>query len=172
VSSLILVLRAVAGHAGQAHLHAHIAKSLRHQLPCVVNNPFELRATGVRVGIGGFAALAAGQLVDGDAGLAALDVPQRLVDAADGIVQYRAVFPVRAVVAGLPDVFDAIGGFADEERLEISLHCGLHQVGALREGGTAVAVKAVLVGGDLSLMRGMGMARVARSVCASARVKR
>src|ERR1700680_2675101 len=30
-SPLIFVLRAVAGHAGQAHLHAHIAKSLRHQ---------------------------------------------------------------------------------------------------------------------------------------------
>jgi hypothetical protein len=71
-SSLILVLRAVAGHAGQAHLHAHIAKSLCHQLPCVVHNLFELSATGVRVGIGGFAALAAGQLVDGHAGLAAL----------------------------------------------------------------------------------------------------
>ena len=128
------MLRAVACHARQAHLHAHIAKSLRHQLPCVVNDLFEVGATGVRVGIGGFAALAASQLVDGHAGLAALDVPQSLVDAADGIVQYRAVFPVRAVVAGLPDVFDAIGGFADEERLEVSLDCGLHQVGALREG--------------------------------------
>ena len=71
-------------------------------------------------------------------------------------------------------------GLADQERLEVLLHRRLHQVGALREGGAAVAVQAVLVGGDLdhrraatpagcvaitltSLIFGDGMPRVARS---------
>ena len=36
-----------------------------------------------------------------------------------------------------------------QERLEVLLDRRLHQVGALREGGAAVAVEAVLVGGDL-----------------------
>ena len=110
---------------------------------------WNLGAGGVRVAIDGLAALAAEQLIDRHAGLAALDVPQRLVDAADGVVQHRAVAPVGAVVAGLPDVVDAVGGLADQERLQILLDRGIDQVGALREGGAAVAVQAVLVGGDL-----------------------
>ena len=115
----------------------------------VVDDFCKFGAAGVGVGVGGFAALAAGELIDGHAGLAALDVPQRLVDAADGVVEHGAVLPVGAVVAGLPDVFDAVGGFAEQERLEVFLDRGLDQVGALREGGAAVAIEAVLVGGDL-----------------------
>ena len=82
-------------------------------------------------------------------GLAALDVPQRLVDAADGVVQHRAVAPVGAVVHRLPDVVDAVGGLADQERLQILLDGRHDQVGALREGAAAVAVQAVLIGDDL-----------------------
>jgi len=33
--------------------------------------------------------------------------------------------------------------------LQIFLHRGLHQVGALREGGATVTVESVLIGGDL-----------------------
>ena len=141
--------RTIAGHAGHADLDAHVAEALRDIALRAVDDFREFGAVGVAVGVDGFAALAAGQLIDRHAGLAAFDVPQRLIDAADGVVQDRAVFPVRAVVAGLPDVLDAVGGLAEEERLQISLDGGLDQVGALGEGGAAVAVEAVLVGGDL-----------------------
>ena len=102
----------------------------------------------MRVGVGRLAAFAADQLVDGHVGLPALDVPERLVDAADGVVQRRAVAPVGAVVARLPDVLDAVHRLADEERLEVALDRRVDQVGALREGAAAVAVEAVLVGHD------------------------
>ena len=126
-----------------------MAESLRHKAFRAFDHRLKFRAIGMRVGIDGFAAFAAGELIDGHAGLAPLDVPQRLVDAADGVVQHRTVLPVGAVVAGLPDVLDPVGGLAQQKRLEIFLHGGLHQVGALGERGAAVAVEAILVGGDL-----------------------
>ena len=49
----------------------------------------------------------------------------------------------------MPDVFDPVRRLAQEERLEVPLHRGLHEVGALREGGATVPVEAILVGGDL-----------------------
>jgi len=57
--------------------------------------------------------------------------------------------PIGTVVAGLPGVLDAVGRLADQQRFEILLDCGRHQVGALGEGRAAVAVKAVLIGDDL-----------------------
>ena len=147
-AAVFLVLRAIAGHTRQADLHADMTPALRHVFLRVVDDFFELGAAGVGVGVGGFPAFSSGELIDRHAGLAALDVPERLVDAADGVVENGAVFPVRAVVAGLPDVFDAVGGFPQQKGLEVFLDRGLDQVGALRERGAAVAVKAVLIGGD------------------------
>ena len=52
------VLRAVARHARQAHLHAHITPSLGHVLARIFDHFFEFGAAGMGVGVGGFAALA------------------------------------------------------------------------------------------------------------------
>ena len=101
------------------------------------------------VAVGRLAAFSAQELVDGQPRLAALDVPEGHVHPADGIVQDRAVPPVGAIVAGLPGVIDPVGRLAHQERLQVSLHRGNHQVRPLREGGASVAVKAVLVGEDL-----------------------
>ena len=105
------------------------------------------------VAVGGLAALAAQQLIDRHPGLAALDVPQRLIHAADGVVQHRAVPPVGAVVARLPGIVDPVGGLADQERLQILFDRRHHQVGALREGAAAIAVKSVLIGRILTTTR-------------------
>jgi len=136
------------------------------------------------VGIGGLPAFAAHQLIDRHARLAALDIPERLVDAADGAVQHRPVLPVRAVVAGLPDIFDAIRGLASRNGFRYFSRPGFTRSARLRESGAAVAVEAILVGGDLttvsrtpagwdsitpmSLMRGAGRARVARATASCA----
>src|ERR1035438_215769 len=143
------VRTAVAGHAGNADLHADVAESLRHEAARGLHYVGEIGAAGVGVTVDGLAAFSARKLVHRHAGLPALDVPERLVHAADGVVQHRAVLPVGAVVTGLPDVFDAVGVLAHQERLQVAFHRRLHQVGALREGGAAVAVETVLVGSDL-----------------------
>src|SRR5262245_20457728 len=101
------------------------------------------------ISIGGFPAFASEQLVNGHPRLPSLDVPKRLVDAANGVVQHRAIAPVRAVVARLPDIVDAIGGLAHEEGLEVSVNRGIDQIGALRKGAAAVAIEAILIGRDL-----------------------
>src|SRR5262249_21498257 len=109
----------------------------------------DLGALRVPITVRRLTALAAEQLIDGKARLAALDVPQRLVHAADRVVQHRAIAPVRAVIAGLPGVIDAVGRLAGEERLEIFLHSRNDKVRTLREGGATIAVKSRLIGGDL-----------------------
>src|SRR4051812_24830375 len=38
----------------------------------------------------------------------------------------------------------------EQERLEVALHGGFHQIGALRERATAIAIKPALVGDDLN----------------------
>ena len=126
-----------------------MAEAAFHELARIVDDFRNLAAVGVRVAINSLAALSAQHLVHRHAGLAALDVPERLVDAADGVVQHRPVAPVRAVVAGLPGVFDAVRRLADEKRLQILLNCRVHQLRPLREGRAAVAVEAVLIGSDL-----------------------
>ena len=106
-------------------------------------------AVGMTIEVHRFARLAAQKLEHRHAGHAALDVPQRLVDAANGVVFHRAVAPVGGVVGHLPDVFDTVDGAAHQQRLEIELHRRLHQIGALGEGAAAIAVQAVLIGDDL-----------------------
>ena len=103
-------------------------------------------ALRVGVSIGRLAAFPADQIVDRHVGHAAFDVPERLVHAADGVVQNGAVFPVRAVVAHLPGVFDLVDRMVQQERLEVAFDGGLDQVRALGEGGAAIAVEAVLIG--------------------------
>jgi hypothetical protein len=91
-------------------------------------------------------ALAAQQLVDRHAGLASFDVPKRLIDTADGIIEDRTIAPVRGVVHGLPQVFNAIGWFAQEEGLQIAIDCLDNQLGALCECRAAVSVETILIG--------------------------
>jgi hypothetical protein len=95
------------------------------------------------------AALAAHELVDGHAGAFALDVPQRLVDAGQRVVEHRATAPVGADVGRLIDILDVVRAAAEEERLEILLDRGHHGQRALGEGGAAEAVQAGLARLDL-----------------------
>src|SRR6185369_5758037 len=135
--------------AGNADLYADVTESLRHLALRGFHDIGKIRSVGVAVTIGGLAAFAARKLVDGHAGLTALNVPQRLIHTADRIIQNRAVFPVGAVVTGLPDVLNPVRRLTDQERLEVPFHRGLDQVGALRESGATIPVKAILVGRDL-----------------------
>jgi len=132
-------------HAGDADLDTDVAETLGHVLADAVDNFGDFGAAGVAVAVGGLAELAAEELIDGHAGLAAFDVPEGLVDAGDGVVQHGAVAPVGGVVAGLPGVVDAVGGLADEEGLQIAVDGFNDEVGALRIRGATVAVEAVLV---------------------------
>ena len=63
--------------------------------------------------------LAAEQVVDRHPRHLALDVPQGLVDAADGVVEDGAVAPVGGHVAGLPYVLDFGRVLADEAGFQV-----------------------------------------------------
>ena len=107
------------------------------------------RAGSVAVNVGAVARLAAQQRIDRHVGAFALDVPQRLIDPAHGVVQHGAVPPVRADVHRLPDVLDMVGVFTLEKRAQELVHRGDHGPRALGEGGAAVAVQARLAGLNL-----------------------
>ena len=131
----------VVRHAGNADLNAHMTVALFDEAARHVFDFLEGRARGVRVAVGRHARFAAEQLVDGHVGALALDVPQRLVDAAHGVVKHRPVAPVRADVHRLPDVFDVIGVFTQQERSEEVVHRRDDSLGALVERGAPQPVK-------------------------------
>ena len=139
---------AAATAAASAGAHTNVFIAARHGLTHVFDHVFGLGASGIGEHLRGFAALAAPQIVDRHSSLPALDVPQRLIHAADGVVEHRAVAPVGAVVAHLPRVLDTVGRFADEQRLQVSFDRQVDEVSALRESGAAVAEQAVLIGHD------------------------
>src|SRR5581483_28366 len=94
-------------------------------------------------------AFAAQKFIDGHTRLTALDIPQRLIDAADGVIQNWAVAPVRRVVHGLPQIFNRICGAANQKWFEVEIDSVDNQVSALRKCRAAVTVQAVLIGSDL-----------------------
>ena len=98
----------------------------------------------VAVHVGAVTSLAAEQCVDGHIGPLSLDVPQRLIDAAHGVVQHRPVAPVRADVHRLPDVLDVVRVLALQERAEELVDSRDNRLGALGERCAAVPVEAGL----------------------------
>ena len=139
---------AVGRHAGHADLHANGAEAFGEEPMNGVEQLREVGASGVGIAVDGLAAFAAQQLVNRQAALASLDIPQGLVDTADGVVEYGAVAPVGGIVHCLPEIVDAVGGPADEKRLEVLFDGRDDQIGALGKRAAAVAIEPVLVGED------------------------
>src|SRR5262249_10876730 len=54
---------------------------------------------------------------------------------------------------------DAVDGAAQQKRLEVQVNGRFDQVGALGEGGAAVAVKTILVGDDLDHVQARALGR-------------
>ena len=71
------------------HLDPHVAIALLDEPPCVRPPPPSDLTVGVNVDGGRFSALAAQELIDGHARPLAFDVPQRLIDTGDGVVEHR-----------------------------------------------------------------------------------
>ena len=89
---------------------------------------------------GRVAVFAAEDVVKRHIGALGLDVPQRDVDAADGIVQHRAVAPVAVDHHQAEQFLDAASVAAKQQRLEVLLDRRGHGMVALREGSAAKAV--------------------------------
>ena len=92
----------------------------------------------MQIDIRGFSAFAADELIDRHARLAALDVPERVADAADGAIQNRVVLVVGTHVAELPNLLDPVGRSAHHQGLHILLDRRADKFGAAA-GNVAVA---------------------------------
>src|SRR5260221_7747850 len=95
-----------------------------------------------------FPILSTSQLINRHASLASLDIPQRLIDTADGVIQYRTISPVGAVIHGLPKIVDPIGGLADEKGAQIFFNSDVYNFGALGERSTSLSIESVPGGDD------------------------
>jgi hypothetical protein len=131
-----------------AQLHAHVTIAGRQNRFGVVEHFGNRGAVGVRVRRDRFAALAAEQHVQRQSSALAQDVPQRLVDARERVVQHRAVAPVAVGARGLPNVLDARDVASDHERRQVPVQHGLHREGALCECGATQPEKPRLGGLD------------------------
>lgn len=147
-----LLERGAAGELGRtvsAQLNADMAVALFHEALHVVHHLADVAARGVGIAVHGEARLAAEQLINGHSGAFAFDVPERLIESAEGVVENGTVAPVRAGVGGLPDVLDVVGVAPAAERVEVFLNGGFHRERALVERGAAQAVQAGFAGLDL-----------------------
>ena len=79
----------------------------------------QLPRAGVGVQRDCFADLASEELVDGQAGLLAEDVPEGAVDPAQGVVERDPAAEVGRDVRGLPDILDPVALLADEQWLDV-----------------------------------------------------
>ena len=87
---------------------------LRHELPHPLLDLLQSRAVSMAVYRGALTALPAQELVHGQSGELAQDVPQRHVHAGERVVHDRPATPVGVDVDRLPDVLDAARIAADE----------------------------------------------------------
>ena len=95
---------------------------------------------------GGDAAATAEELIEGHAGELALDVPERDINAGEGVVEHGTTPPVGADRGGLEDILDIVWAAAEEKRFEVLLDRGDDGEGSLGEGGAAEAKEPRLAG--------------------------
>ena len=124
-----------------AQPHAHVADVLRQQAFDVSAQLGVVAPVGVLVHRSSLAHATAQKIYQRQAGDFRLDVPQRHVNAAHGVVEHRAAAPVAVKHHQSPELFDPRDVAADQQRLQIVFHRRLHRAEPLREGPTSQAVK-------------------------------
>ncbi len=102
---------------------------------------------GIRVS--GLPTLSPQQLVKGHPRTFALDVPQRLVDAGDGVVEHGAVPPIAVDHRHLPRLLDPVDVTADQERVEVLFDRGVDGPEALGKRRATQPVKSIVRCEDL-----------------------
>jgi len=144
-----------------AHLDANGAVAFGDEFADVLLDLMLVAAIGMDVDGCRLTALAAKKLVDRHAGLLALDVPQRHIDAGDRVVEHWAVAPVTMHHGHPPGLFDARDIASQHERRDVLFDRGDDGMLALRESGATQAVQPGLGGDDLDddQMRSFGLGR-------------
>src|SRR5580658_10081142 len=89
-----------------SQLNTHMLPARFHEFTDIIGSLFDGLAVGVTIGSDRKTALAAQKLMKGHIGPLCLNVPQRLIQAAQRAVQDRTVPPVGTYIGGLPHVLD------------------------------------------------------------------
>ncbi len=88
----------VGGKTGRFHLNADVVEALLDEAVDLVFDSDQVGARGVDVYASGFTGLATQQIINRHVGHLAFNVPERLIDTAESVVQNRAIAPVRGDV--------------------------------------------------------------------------
>src|SRR5437764_13211166 len=92
------------------------------------------------------AGLAAEQSVNRHGRPLAFDVPERLVQSTQGIIQHGAVSPIRTGVSSLPKILDVIGVSSATERVEILVDSRFDREGQVVQRSATQAIETGLTG--------------------------
>src|SRR5215208_1118349 len=125
-------------------LAADVSEALFHETLGLVCDLDWITPRGMNIDGRGGSTATAEQVVQGHPRQFSLDVPERHVDAGDGIVQHRSAPPVGADREHRPDVFDVVHRAPDDLRLDVLLDRGGDSQRTLGEGGAAETVEAWL----------------------------
>src|SRR5690606_31942564 len=145
---LVIGVRGEMRRAVTTELDSYMTEPLALELFHLLQHRFRRGSACVGVAVDSEPALSAQQLVDRYTQQLALDVPESLIQAAQCVVEHRAVSPVRTYISGLPDVFNVVDVFAAAEIVEILVHSRHDGVRTLAESGATQAVQAWLIGFD------------------------
>src|ERR1051325_636249 len=96
----------------------------------------------MRIAIDGEAAFPSQELINRKTGALTLDIPERHIDAAQGIVQHWSVAPVRTRVSCLPNVLNIIRIAAATKRVKILFDRGFDCEGPLLKRSASQSVEA------------------------------
>ena len=130
-------------------LAANVGETLFHKTPRLVFNLDWIAPRGMDINGRGGPAATAEHVKQGHARQFSLDVPERHVDAGDGIVQHRSAPPIGADRKHRPDVFNVMHRASDDLRLQVLLNGGGDHKRTLGEGGAAQPVEFWFISLDL-----------------------
>src|SRR5271170_2385176 len=90
----ITMCRTITCHPRQPNLYPDVAEALSHKFLRCVHYISKLRTIRVGVAVHRLSAFASRQLVYRHSSLTSFDVPESLINSAQGIVKHRTIFPV------------------------------------------------------------------------------
>ena len=105
---------------------------------------FKVAAAAMGIAVGSEPAFTAKELIDGHVCTFTFNVPECLIEAAQGVIEDRAVAPIGACIGVLPHVFYVVNVSAFGEGIEVFINGDGCRQRALIEGGASEAVKARL----------------------------
>ena len=133
-----------------AHLTANIAIALLLKLADTLDYGLGRITASMAIDRRPLAALAAQELVNRHPRPLAFDIPERLINTGDGIIEHRPIAPIAIDHRHLPDLLNPIDIATNEEGLEMALDRGVHRIKTLGKSRATDPVEPIVRSDDFN----------------------